>query len=76
VRQAEASYNWEQQPARSPARLGVEVRLGAGCAFTAATCAPLEPPTVEKLRLHRVMTDNVEIVAPDGGDFDYEIRLP
>ena len=52
------------------------MRLGAGCAFTAATCAPLDPPTVEKLRLHRVMTDNVEIVAPDGGDFDYEIGLP
>ena len=76
VRQAETPYNWEQQPTRSPARLGVEVRLGAGCAFTPATCAPLQPPTVEKLRLHRVMTDNVEIVAPDGGDFDYEIGLP
>ena len=28
------------------------------------------------LRLHRVMTDNVEIVAPDGGDFGYRIMLP
>jgi hypothetical protein len=76
VRQAETPFNWEQQPARSPARLEVEVRLGAGCAFSATTCTPLEPPTVEKLRLHRVMTDNVEIVAPDGGEFDYEIELP
>ena len=54
----------------------VQVQLGAGCEFTAATCASLDPPNVDKLRLHRVMTDNVEIVAPDGGAFDYRITLP
>ena len=55
--------------------LEVRVALDAGCAFTEAACAPLDPPTVESLRLHRVMTDNLEIVAPDGGDFSYRIVL-
>jgi hypothetical protein len=32
--------------------------------------------TAESLRVHRVMTDDLEIVAPDGGDFDYRIVLP
>ena len=56
---------------------GLEVRvvLDAGCAFTEAACAPLDPPTVESLRVHRVTTDNLEIVAPDGGDFSYRIVL-
>ena len=58
------------------AGLAVTVELGAGCAFSAATRLPLEPPTVESLRLHRVMTDDLEIVAPAGGDFDYRIVLP
>ena len=52
------------------------MQLDPGCVFTDAVGAPLDPPTVESLRLHRVMTDNVEIVAPDGGEFDYEIELP
>jgi hypothetical protein len=58
------------------AKIAVDVVLGAGCEFSAATLAPLDPPSVAKLRLHRVMTDNVEIVAPNGGRFDYRIELP
>jgi hypothetical protein len=80
VRQADTPHNWEQHPPRSPERMAVQVQLGDGCEFSAATRAPLNPPehppTVETLRLHRVMTDNVEVVAPDGGDFDYRIVLP
>jgi hypothetical protein len=56
------------------AGIAVTVRLGAGCDFSAATLLPSEPPTVESLRLHRVMTDNIEIVGR-GGAFDYEIEL-
>jgi hypothetical protein len=55
--------------------LAVRVELGQGCEFSAAVRAPLDPPTVETLRVHRVMTDDLEIVAPDGGDFDYRIVL-
>jgi hypothetical protein len=58
------------------AGLAVRVELGSGCEFSAAVRAPQDPPTVETLRLHRVMTDDLEIVAPDGGDFDYRIVLP
>lgn len=75
VRQAEATHNWEQDPPRDAEPLRVRVRLGAGCEFSAATLARPDEPTVETLRLHRVMTDNVEIVAPDGGEFDYAIEL-
>jgi hypothetical protein len=53
----------------------VAVELGAGCDFSAATLLPPDPPTVESLRLHRVMTDNVEVVGR-GGAFDYAIVLP
>ena len=53
----------------------VEVTLGSGCVFSKATLAPLIPPTSETLRLHRVMTDTLEIVAPEGGDFDFTIVL-
>jgi hypothetical protein len=56
--------------------LAVRIELGTGCEFSDAACAPLDPPTAESLRLHRVMTDNLEIVAPDGGDFAYRIVLP
>jgi hypothetical protein len=56
--------------------LAVRVELGTGCELSAATRAPLTPPSVDSLRLHRVMTDNVEIVAPEGGSFDYRIVLP
>jgi hypothetical protein len=38
--------------------------------------APRDPPTVETLRVHRVMTDDLEITAPNGGDVDYRIVLP
>jgi hypothetical protein len=58
------------------AGLAVRVELGAGCEFSAAARAPQDPPTVETLRLHRVMTDDLEIVAPGGGDFDYRVVLP
>jgi hypothetical protein len=58
------------------AGLTVRVELGSGCEFSAATRAPRDRPTVETLRLHRVMTDDLEIVAPDGGDFAYRIVLP
>jgi hypothetical protein len=51
----------------------VDVTLERACAFSPATLAPPEPATLETLRLHRVMTDNVEIVAPGGGDFAYRI---
>ncbi len=57
------------------AGLAVTVELGAGCAFSAATRLPSDPPTVETLRLHRVMTDTVEVVGL-GGSFDYAIVLP
>jgi hypothetical protein len=58
------------------AGLRVRLELGSGCEFSAATLAPQDQPTVETLRLHRVMTDDLEIVAPNGGDFDYRIVLP
>jgi hypothetical protein len=58
------------------AGLAVRLELGSGCEFSAAARAPQDPPTVETLRLHRVMTDDLEIVAPNGGDFDYRIILP
>lgn len=57
------------------AGLAVTVELGAGCDFSAATLLPSDPPTVESLRLHRVMTDNIEIVGRDS-DFAYSIVLP
>lgn len=41
-----------------------------------AAPVPQDPPTVETLRVHRVMTDDLEIIAPNGGDFDYRIVLP
>ena len=73
--QAETPHNWGGAAAQ-PGRLAVRVRLGAGCAFTPATGASLDPPDVAALRLHRVMTDTMEVVAPDGGAFDYRIELP
>jgi hypothetical protein len=58
------------------AGLAVRVELGPGCEFSAAARAPQDRPTVETLRLHRVMTDDLEIVAPEGGDFAYQVVLP
>jgi hypothetical protein len=76
-RQAQSvSADGRTSTVRNAAKLAVEVVLGQGCAFTAATLAPQDPPTPDTLRLHRVMTDTVEIVAPDGGAFDYQIVLP
>ncbi|MEJ3653018.1 hypothetical protein WEH80_08540 [Actinomycetes bacterium KLBMP 9759] len=57
-------------------KVSVRVVLGAGCEFSVATRGGHDNPTVESMRLHRVMTDNVEIVAPDGGAFGYRIELP
>jgi hypothetical protein len=56
------------------AGLAVRVELGVGCAFTEAAGAPVGP--TEALRLHRVMTDNLEIVATDGGELTYRVALP
>ncbi len=57
--------------------LSVRVVLESDCTFSAAAAAtPLDAPTADHLRLHRVMTDNLEIVATDGGDFAYRIELP
>jgi hypothetical protein len=53
----------------------VTVTTGRNCGFTPATLAPPNPPTVETLRLRRVLTDALEIVAPDGGDFSYTVAL-
>jgi hypothetical protein len=58
------------------AGLAVRVELGEGCVFSPAVTAPQDPPTVETLRVHRVMTDDLEIIAPNGGDFGYRIVLP
>ena len=54
----------------------MRLELGDGCTFSDAARAPLDPPTVDSLRLHRVMTDDLEIVAAEGGDFAYRIVLP
>jgi hypothetical protein len=57
---------------------GLVVRIDQlrGCEFSEAPHGPLVPPTADALRLHRVMTDDLEIVAPDGGAFAYRITLP
>jgi hypothetical protein len=57
------------------AGLAVRVELDAGCAFSAGLTAA-DGDGVEARRLHRVMTDDLEIVAPDGGGFAYRIVLP
>jgi hypothetical protein len=56
------------------AGLAVRLELGGGCAFTEAAGTPIGP--TEALRLHRVMTDNLEIVATDGGLLTYRVVLP
>jgi hypothetical protein len=56
--------------------LGLDLTVGAGCAFSAASLASLDPPDAAALRLRRVLTDTLEVVAPDGGAFDYMITLP
>ncbi|HEY6796141.1 MAG TPA: hypothetical protein VI248_15810 [Kineosporiaceae bacterium] len=58
------------------AGLTVSLTLGKGCTFSPATTAPLDPPTQESLRLHRVMTDTVEVVATGAEGFDFQITLP
>ena len=49
--------------------LAVRLELGPGCRFSDGVTTPLDAPTADSLRLHRVLTDDLEIVAPDGGDF-------
>jgi len=56
--------------------LSVRVELGPGCRFSDGVTTPADAPTADSLRLHRVLTDDLEIVAPDGGEFDYRIVLP
>jgi hypothetical protein len=56
--------------------LAVRLELGPNCRFTDGVVAPADAPTVDSLRLHRVLTDDLEIVAPDGGEFSYRIVLP
>ena len=51
-------------------------RAGPGCGFSDGVTTPMDAPTADSLRLHRVLTDDLEIVAPDGGDFSYRIVLP
>jgi hypothetical protein len=56
--------------------LAVRLELGRGCQFADGVTTPMGAPTADSLRLHRVLTDDLEIVAPDGGDFSYRIVLP
>ena len=56
--------------------LGVRIELGPGCRFSDAVTTRVDAPTADSLRLHRVLTDDLEIVAPEGGDFAYRIVLP
>ena len=56
--------------------LTVRLELGRGCRFADGVTTPMDAPTADSLRLHRVLTDDLEIVAPDGGDFSYRIVLP
>jgi hypothetical protein len=54
----------------------VRIELGPGCRFSDAVATPMDVPTADSLRLHRVLTDDLEIIVPDGGDFEYRILLP
>jgi hypothetical protein len=56
--------------------LQVRLELGPGCRFSDGVTTPADAPTADSLRLHRVLTDDLEIVAPEGGDFSYRIVLP
>jgi hypothetical protein len=56
--------------------LSVRLELGSGCRFSDGVTTPADAPTADSLRLHRVLTDDLELVAPDGGDFAYRIVLP
>ena len=56
--------------------LGVRIELGSGCRFSDGVTTPMDVPTADSLRLHRVLTDDLEIIAPDGGAFTYRIVLP
>jgi hypothetical protein len=59
----------------------VSVSVDSGCAFGAtAMLADLDEASArgmagDYLRLHRVLTDAVEIVCPAGGDFEYHVDL-
>ena len=52
--------------------VAVEVALGDGCAFADAAIADLDAPDPAALRLHRVLTDDVQVVATAAA-FDYVI---
>jgi hypothetical protein len=64
-----------------PGGLQVTLTPGAGCRLTppalvhdlaaAVDCGIAE----DWLRLHRVMTDAVELVSPDGGTFHYSVDI-
>jgi hypothetical protein len=54
--------------------LAVRLELGPGCTFSSGVTTA--EATADSLRLHRVLTDDLEIVAPEGGDFGYRIVLP
>jgi hypothetical protein len=57
---------------------GLVVRIDQlrGCEFSEAPRTPLVPPTADAPRLRRVMTDDLEVVAPPGGAFAYRVTLP
>jgi hypothetical protein len=67
----------------SAAAVAVTVRLGQNCQFSSAALtnnlaeavAAGQADASEYLRLHRVLTDNLEIVCQDGGNFDYAIEF-
>ena len=44
--------------------LSVRLDLGPGCRFSDGVTTPADAPTADSLRLHRVLTDDLEIVAP------------
>ena len=50
------------------------ISLGAGCAFSADTLQGDAGGSLN-LRLHRVLTDCVEVVAEAGGNFAYDITF-
>jgi hypothetical protein len=67
-----------------PDELAVTVRLGANCRFRRAALVERFADAVARgladagdyLELHRVLSDNLQIVCEDGGSFDYTIELP
>jgi hypothetical protein len=56
-------------------RIAVTVEPRDGCEFSEDTKATGDDPD-RYLRLHRVLTDRLDVVCPEGGDFSYTITLP